>query len=488
MKKTIVFVVALFSLIQCTNNNGNRADAEAENERNDSLVLTSPKNPFSFIEVPKQVFTITNTRDTVILGKKGTKIFIPKNCFDVTGNKAVELTLKEYYSYSDFLAENLTTTSNGKQLESNGMINLAAQCDNKEVKLKKKKSITVGFPKNKSKNDFKLFYGTKDTADKINWQADFTRAEGSKKNGLVKLSYAGPERKGFRVATYGPTTEKPIENLDLLNFADEKNGDVTDYLVNKFTFNDRDAVPFPADESVNLYFTLSKQGKLVYQSADFDYNEPLKKKLVDFFKQMPNLKPYINEAGVAEELPVYYTIQPNKSLSDFLEADPGNLKILKDIREQKEQKEREETAREKRKEDSVRRMVEEQVKKIEKADSMFADFNTYSISKLGWINCDRFNNEPGERIEFALENINIDFNARMIFKGIKSMLESHVDNDGKTVFSRIPKDKEVRIVAMRFENFEPYVAMAEVNTNAKSCKLDFKKCTKAEALKLFDDL
>src|ERR1700756_386965 len=283
MKKLFVFSILLFTLIQCTENNTNN---KTEVTENDSLIFLSKKNLFSFIDVPTQFFNISNLRDTVIAGKQGTKIFIPKNCFDVTGNKPVEITLKEYYTYKDFLAENLFTTSNGKQLESNGMVYLSATCDNKEAKLKKKKNITVGFIKNKAKKDFKLFYGTKDSSDNINWQADFTKAETPKRKSGTRYFDYKKEREGFRVATYGSPTDLPMDNLDLLNFKDEKDGNVLDYLADKFTFNPKETIPFPADESVNLYFTLNKQGKLIYQSADFNYNEPLKKKLVDFFKQL----------------------------------------------------------------------------------------------------------------------------------------------------------------------------------------------------------
>ncbi|HKC69667.1 MAG TPA: hypothetical protein VKG26_15625, partial [Bacteroidia bacterium] len=165
-----------------------------------------------------------------------------------------------------------------------------------------------------------------------------------------------------------------------------------------------------------------------------------------------------------------------------------NVKLIRKIKDQNEQREREQIAKEQKTKDSTNKVVEAQYAKIAKADSIFEDFNALSITKLGWINCDRFNNDPNEKIEFVIENEDISFQARLVFTDIKSMMPSRLNNNNKNCFSNIPLNKNVRVVAIRITDSEPYIALAETNTNTKTCKLEFKKYSKKEALKLFEGL
>lgn len=82
------------------------------------------------ISAKSDTLKIDNTKDTLIFGSKGTALFFEKESFqlpDGTPPKGkISIFLKECYSNSDIVRENLTTTANGKLLETRGMIDITA--------------------------------------------------------------------------------------------------------------------------------------------------------------------------------------------------------------------------------------------------------------------------------------------------------------------------------------------------------------------------
>lgn len=116
-------------------------------------------------------FSIKNHRDTVLKGKNGIALFVPKNCFATNGPASnVNIEMKEYTTAADFFFSGLTTTSNGRLLQSGGTVYINATSNGKNVKLKDGKNITVAFPTAKPTPNMQTFYGEKNAAGSINWQ------------------------------------------------------------------------------------------------------------------------------------------------------------------------------------------------------------------------------------------------------------------------------------------------------------------------------
>jgi hypothetical protein len=104
--------------------------------------------------------------DSIINGNYGTILIFPHNCLNQdTGIVIVKL--KEFYNLSEMLLENLTTTSNQRILETDGMINVTIETiTGKEVSLEKDKYFKIQMPK--TKNEMKLYYGNLKNKN-INW-------------------------------------------------------------------------------------------------------------------------------------------------------------------------------------------------------------------------------------------------------------------------------------------------------------------------------
>ena len=80
-----------------------------------------------------------------------------------------------------------------------------------------------------------------------------------------------------------------------------------------------------------------------------------------------------------------------------------------------------------------------------------ANYYIFSVSQLGWINCDRFINAE-ERIDL-LANIPVspDTKLKMAFSEFNGFLKPNIV-EGKYVFSKIPKGQEATIVGIKNEN------------------------------------
>lgn len=125
----------------------------------------------------KQVFKIQANSDTVIIGAKGTKIFVPSEVFvdkagKIVDNILIDIELIELYDLSDYIKYDLPTISNGKMLESGGVIYLNATRNGEKLAIAKGKGIEVQFnSKNAKKDRMQAFYLERNE-DEVNWRAE----------------------------------------------------------------------------------------------------------------------------------------------------------------------------------------------------------------------------------------------------------------------------------------------------------------------------
>ena len=123
-----------------------------------------------------QILKIDLENDTIIRCKEGTVLKIAKGSFinpktrkTVTGT--IDLKVTEYYKLSDILLANLSTVSNGQQLETGGMLFVEAKQGVIDLELKDEKPIEISFPTKNKKSGMQLFSGEwKD--ENINWRLE----------------------------------------------------------------------------------------------------------------------------------------------------------------------------------------------------------------------------------------------------------------------------------------------------------------------------
>lgn len=122
-----------------------------------------------------QEFCIDITRDTFLVGNKGTVVHYKANTIKATDIdcRCFKLLLNEYFDNSDLILNNLTTTSDGQLLESGGMVRLQGFCDDKPYDLKTGQYLTVMVPADTILPGMKLLSANRESdSEYLNWTLD----------------------------------------------------------------------------------------------------------------------------------------------------------------------------------------------------------------------------------------------------------------------------------------------------------------------------
>lgn len=183
MKKISFLILVIAVLFSCKNEQKKFAQNAVINEdKLENSFYVNSVNPFE--ENFNQYFYFENTgKQKIIVGKQGTKIIFPKECF-TTIPKKIKVELKEFYSIPDMIKGNLSTqTKDGHILITGGMIYFNVYDENGDT-LKLNKDITINMPTKKIDKDMKLFKGD-DSGGVIKWELtnqDLTFIDNSERN------------------------------------------------------------------------------------------------------------------------------------------------------------------------------------------------------------------------------------------------------------------------------------------------------------------
>lgn len=143
------------------------------NSRLPDTVKLQPNDPFGATVVPSQTFNIDAKQDNVISGVGGTVVVCPKGCFKnskgeiVTAEVTIELA--EALTLSDMLLSNLTATSDGKPLETDGMIFFNATANGEQLAINREIPIHIEIPTDEKKAGMMAYKGIRDANGNMNW-------------------------------------------------------------------------------------------------------------------------------------------------------------------------------------------------------------------------------------------------------------------------------------------------------------------------------
>ena len=145
------------------------------------------------------------------------------------------------------------------------------------------------------------------------------------------------------------------------------------------------------------------------------------------------------------------------------------------------------------KEDVPEEEYQEYLKKVQEYEELKKEIEyqrqTYQAVELmnfGWINCDRFYNDPSPKtdIQLIVNNDSLQ-GARFfaVFKDIKSVMSEYYYKGRKETasFRNIPEGKELTIIALSAKNETPYVFETNINTKIdKQIQIEFIATTEAD--------
>ncbi len=420
---------------------------------------TSEKITFPTVE-----FTISASSDTTVFGQQGTRLFIEKGTFQFADGTpvtdSIKIELKEFYKKSDIILSDLSTESNGKLLETGGMLNITASSKGQQVEIIGDKRIVVHFPKPQdSYKQMNLFFADKGATDSsvTNWDIDTVN--------LVKRT--------LKIGSYA--WHHPWDDSTSYDFIPKKQIDTgyywnpLDLYLNAYNFSNETKKEIESNLNKTVYSTLSswndygiecemsitKEGFIKNPRVNSKVTQSTKKEIIQFLKNLPQLEPGKNKKGEIVER------------SGLLFIQGGNIVPL--------YKSREEYL--KSFDNKYSRFEKNPIKNIDNAE---LEYYIFSVAKLGWINCDRFL-ESEKTIDYVLQTpTSNDTKIKMVFTDIDGVLMAKVF-DGKYVFSKVPVGRQVTIVAIKSINGQFQTAFKEVAISDKPMEtLAFKETTLTE--------
>jgi hypothetical protein len=156
----------IFLLAQCNTKESGKAKDHTSNK-------VSKNDPFAKTMVESQFFDIDSKEDQVVEGKNGTLLIMPKGCFKDSKGNVVEdditVELAEASNLEDMILSNLTTTSDGKLLESGGMLYVNATKNREKLTINPENPIYVEMPNPEGKTGMMVYKGIRDEKGNMNW-------------------------------------------------------------------------------------------------------------------------------------------------------------------------------------------------------------------------------------------------------------------------------------------------------------------------------
>jgi hypothetical protein len=424
-------------------------------------VLTSLAPKASAFEMDPDAKTM------LLKGEKGTVVYISRDAFQFADGTVptgtINIELKECYSLTDMIGQNMSTTSGDRILETGGMVYFQATSDGKQLSLKDKKAIVVAFPKGSQTKEMDLFYSVTLNDTLATWVPDYSMSQVEAQKAAQADSTL---TEGDSGVYEGVAAQYPIEMTDDLfdyrfrlhgmtsSFYDLKfagqNRSMLDYIEDPTTIADSTARTFVKNDWwVPYEFNIDGRGKIVnLRALDEKYGTPVKYNAYAF----QVVKTYLENApafdlstipkGVEPDFYYYLGIQGTKRL---------NLdRYKKRFREQ---------------------YASYNTQAVQKMDKNALDYYMFAVTEMGWINCDRFWDTDDPKIDFIVKTkAPGDAKVQLVFQDINSIMTGKYKN-GHIVFNNVPVGRKVKVIGINYANGKPAMATAETTVNKAGFEL-----------------
>lgn len=422
-----------------------------------SQFLSSIWELYEQIETQPQQFYINPNSDTVLQCEKGTLLYIKANSFKILNGcktKNITIKVKEDFLKSDIILDNLSTTSNGKTIETQGMVYTEANdCKGNKLNLIKGKDVVIYIPTDTIISEAKIFDGKRTPHDSImNW-------------------------------TVSNTSVLECYTIEEINVCSD--------LINQIDFNrscTRCKFFFCRIKRIGLAFKGIRNKEIHQSNIEFRACQKRLRKELRQAKKLKRQNRRIQPSRTAVRQSTPSILPPNceklkelyekygvTNLNALIEAinkplmDSLGVKTIQELR------------------DTITKIKINNVeisylnKKISYNDFKYYVFNT---SKLGWKNIDVF-------AEFSKSNLidlkvdlkfakNVD--CKIVFIDRRIVIPSKA-TEGNYVFEGLPKGEKIYIVALKYDNGKPYLSMEQTTIDNRIHNVNFKFYTIEELKK-----
>lgn len=433
--KNFGWVVFLYLLMSCADHSkdeyGNLPKALI-----DSLETVGPK---------VQHLQVDPAKDTVVKGNQGTRLYIAAGSLvDEKGKTItapVTITLKEYYSLTDFVFGNLQTVHDDDILQTQGMIYLTATTsDGLSVSIDKAKPIRIEFPVSERIEGTKIFTGNRDENGNLNWGEINEPSHYLVKYPIRLISgcSGGAPLPLFGEAgydCYGIT-------LDPINYSDYTYiGDI-DKFENTFLatreFRER-FIHEPGKDMITLY--IKNLDKNLWEA-----DELFVKHLIEDSTQRASKEWSFKYDSIHEKDMIEWQVELRKEAHDRIEG-------FKRFARQKLTNI-----------DPAKRKVDTSYMEVNRA------YTSFDALHFGWVNVDHFYNDPKAENVKLVATTNAPVQTVYLILPDRNIILSGIGKDGNTFwftkkedgYNKLPKGEKAILAAIGLVNNEVHFAFKEI--------------------------
>lgn len=519
MKYSLIILASfMFILISCSENSKKNNSASAS-----PFSQSTMDSVYSRIRPTVQSFTVDNAKATVVKAANGTQLLIPADCFTTTDGDAVKgnvrLEVVEAFSLQDFITCDLATLSGDSLLISNGMMYVNAKSGDEILQIRTGSAIIVSMPTMGADGSFQMFRG-----DGRNWVADSTMTESEYAIPLpLDLLYPdGNKTLWACIQGLGEKNEKyAYLDTGIVTFTDKK---IENTVIATEDFSRRLYLLFNMMQNMSFFVNRDYYfgdedcfgetfnydiWKVYYDHPDRSISESdsiARKMYIDYFNTNENkIAAFCNEVNIHKRTYYsnwtdtnYYFDFRKQSLRDwymepikYFPSDSKEIKIINNhgvdlnadntydqLREKGiDTKEINELLNYNFRRQSKIRMYQryKEIAANKEKVSKIYESTVFSISVMGWINCDRFFDDPsagkaemyvtdssGSNLDYVDCSLVIpDLNVRLSAYPTEGESYSFTQKNGR--YTRLPIGRSAVIVGVSIQNDSVFFASRKIN-------------------------
>lgn len=394
-----------------------------------------------------QTFQFLPSKDSAYRCQDGTIFYFKANSFHVKSgqkNDIILIKIKEVFRYSDMLLENLSTMSEGKILETQGMFDVRAfDASNNELSLRSGKNYVAVVPVDEIKPNMQLFTGSWQNGQ-MNWHTVKDKNERIKGLGNFKLwtkknkyqkKSKSPKNRGASRRGGGVNTPRGFNECFL-------------------------PAPMQPEEKCSFFFCKirnfispkgnSKKGRQRAQKID-----------CDMYRSLAEI----------------YGIQNMANIFDLI-----NKPILDSINKLPEEK----------RADAWKQIAQKKSEDALNSEDGTTDNVSYllfSNTSMRWANIDEFMSIPKDQlVEIKLPlAYNKSYDAKLLFKKRKVIYPA-VESSGDFTFPKVLANEKAILVAFSYIDGKPKICIQHINTSDKIRKIEWEETTVAGLKSKLKDL
>jgi hypothetical protein len=384
------------------------------------------ENFYSRLKQPYQQFKINAAKDTLLFAADGTVLKIPANAFMDSNKKPasypITIQLTECYQYASMLANNLTTLCNNQQLVTGGMINIKAfDAANNPLQLFYNRPVQISMPAERFDAGMQLFVAdTRQAVPSVIPEFVGDTAAIADEN-VINWRAAGQPQGYTNTSRFiHPGKIKLFDVRQAMTDATQKKEAV--YLV-----------------KINKNIDDDKIKQLISSKYFTDITKVKLQRVQSFGKEVKgkNTNVMITKEGFVAGDSVMISFE--KAVKEGLLSTGDSIAFVKQVKADSL------LFAEKRRQDSIVFIKQKE----------FERTYNFDITRLGWINCDKFYKADVPKIEFTI-TVDIDLekamgNYNLVFTNIKSVIKGRYKN-GQIHFGALPLNEPIQLVCVAVQN------------------------------------